>query len=260
MKEQIELTKDQIKRGRKDEQVVSNDYNNFEKELKQFATELKSRKQKRIARAEGGFHELSVYNKFMEIYKVIQDKEVEKRDEQQRDNEIITMIQTDERRKTIQKEREDELLVKKQLEEYEEQFREFQNRTSVKSIENLCSYHKTLTETREQMHALVETLEKEYTEKKADKALIHRGLVTIQQTAKLRAPRPLATSKEAELKVEERIQEEKASQQKICSRIERSNQTIVSSANSIMRMLHQLDFVPANKEDARKHELDEGIF
>ena len=74
---------------------------------------------------EGGFHELSVYNKFMEIYKVIQDKEVEKQNDQKRDTEIITMIQSEERRKAIQKEREDELLVKKQLEEYEEQFRMF---------------------------------------------------------------------------------------------------------------------------------------
>ena len=124
----------------------------------------------------------------MEIYKVIKDKEVEKRHDQERDNEIITMIQSDERRKTIQKEREDELVVKKQLEEYEEQLRLFQNKTSVKSIENLCSYHKTLTETKEQMQALVVVLEKEYTEKKAERALTHRSLEAIQQTAKLRAP------------------------------------------------------------------------
>ena len=109
------------------------------------------------------------------------------------------------------------------------------------------------------MHALVETLEKEYTEKKADKALIKRSLIAIQQTVKLRAPRPLATTKEAEQKLEERIQDERAAQQKIFARIDRANLTVVSAANSIMRLLHQLDFVPANKEDARKHELDEGI-
>ena len=67
------------------------------------------------------------------------------------------------------------------------------------------------------------------------------------------------TTKEAELKLEERIQDEKANQQKICGRIDRANLTVVNAANSIMRLLHQLDFVPENKEDCRQKELDDGI-